>query len=166
MLLLSIDTPVSVLKNCALMTPAVIVSACAWIINGRLLSVASTWERLITCSFAVETGLNHPHRTTRLPPPARIVTDPGPEYAALARRFQGIPSLARSPKGRLWATWYGGKTRGEYARCLRSPAASPPRRRSPQAFLIGLATWNLLCRRKSNTGSRRPMISPADAVER
>jgi hypothetical protein len=45
--------------------------------------------------------------------PPRVITNPGPEYAAQTRRFQGIPSLARSPKGRLWATWYGGKTAGE-----------------------------------------------------
>lgn len=45
--------------------------------------------------------------------PPRVITDPGPEYAAATRRFQGIPSLARSRKDRLWATWYGGKTPGE-----------------------------------------------------
>jgi hypothetical protein len=33
---------------------------------------------------------------------------PGPEYADAVRMFQGIPSLERSPGGRLWATWYGG----------------------------------------------------------
>lgn len=45
--------------------------------------------------------------------PPRIITDPAPEYAAATRSFQGIPSLARSPNGRLWAIWYGGKTPGE-----------------------------------------------------
>lgn len=29
------------------------------------------------------------------------------------RKFQGIPSLAISPEGRLWATWYAGITPGE-----------------------------------------------------
>jgi predicted neuraminidase len=29
------------------------------------------------------------------------------------RRFQGIPSLAVSPQGRLWAVWYAGKTPAE-----------------------------------------------------
>ena len=29
------------------------------------------------------------------------------------RKFQGIPSLAISPNGRLWATWYAGKTPDE-----------------------------------------------------
>jgi hypothetical protein len=43
----------------------------------------------------------------------RVITDPGPEYDASNRAFQGIPSLARSPGGRLWATWYGGPTPGE-----------------------------------------------------
>lgn len=34
--------------------------------------------------------------------------EPGPEYADNVRMFHGIPGLERSPKGRLWATWYGG----------------------------------------------------------
>ena len=40
----------------------------------------------------------------------------GPPLAAHAlatRAFQGIPSLAVAPTGRLWATWYAGKTAGE-----------------------------------------------------
>jgi hypothetical protein len=41
-----------------------------------------------------------------VPPP--VNQSPGPEYADNARMFQGIPSLERSPNGRLWATWYGG----------------------------------------------------------
>lgn len=41
-----------------------------------------------------------------IPPTADF--QPGPEYADSARMFQGIPSLERSPGGRLWATWYGG----------------------------------------------------------
>ena len=46
-----------------------------------------------------------------LPP---IVYDPLPETHGLGtRRFQGIPSLAVAPDGRLWATWYAGKTPGE-----------------------------------------------------
>lgn len=31
-------------------------------------------------------------------------------HATTNRAFQGIPSLSVSPKGRLWATWYAGKT--------------------------------------------------------
>ena len=34
--------------------------------------------------------------------------DPGPEYAAGRRLFQGIPGIERAPSGRLWATWYAG----------------------------------------------------------
>ncbi len=40
------------------------------------------------------------------PPP--VNHQPGPEYGDEVRMFQGIPSLERSPNGRLWATWYGG----------------------------------------------------------
>lgn len=33
---------------------------------------------------------------------------PGPDYAAETRVFQGIPGIERAANGRLWATWYGG----------------------------------------------------------
>ena len=40
-------------------------------------------------------------------------TQPGPEYQAAARLYQGVPGIARDDKsGRLWATWYSGG-RGE-----------------------------------------------------
>ena len=35
------------------------------------------------------------------------------KHALTSRKFQGIPSLAISPAGRLWAIWYAGKTPGE-----------------------------------------------------
>ena len=47
----------------------------------------------------------------RLPP--QVVAVPGEHHSLESRRFQGIPSLALSPQGRLWATWYAGKTPGE-----------------------------------------------------
>jgi hypothetical protein len=45
--------------------------------------------------------------------PPKVLPYPGEKYAAKTRRFQGIPSLARSGKGRLWAIWYGGVGKGE-----------------------------------------------------
>lgn len=42
--------------------------------------------------------------------PPQYVGPPQPLHASDNRGFQGIPSLAVSPKGRLWATWYAGKT--------------------------------------------------------
>ena len=47
----------------------------------------------------------------RLPP--RVVETTSEHHSLESRRFQGIPSLAISPRGRLWATWYAGKTPGE-----------------------------------------------------
>ncbi|MBL8825829.1 MAG: exo-alpha-sialidase, partial [Planctomycetaceae bacterium] len=45
--------------------------------------------------------------------PVPFNTQPGPEYQFAARRFQGVPGLARDHKsGRLWATWFSGG-RGE-----------------------------------------------------
>jgi hypothetical protein len=45
--------------------------------------------------------------------PPRHVGPPLPEQAVTNRAFQGIPSLAVAPGGRLWANWYAGVTPGE-----------------------------------------------------
>jgi len=45
--------------------------------------------------------------------PPQVVLQPGAAYATETRLFQGIPSLARAPEGRLWAVWYGGRGAGE-----------------------------------------------------
>lgn len=45
--------------------------------------------------------------------PAQYIGPPQTAHAVSNRAFQGIPSLANSPQGRLWATWYAGKTPGE-----------------------------------------------------
>ncbi len=45
--------------------------------------------------------------------PPQVILNPGAEHAGASRTFQGIPSLAIAPEGRLWATWYGGPGGGE-----------------------------------------------------
>jgi predicted neuraminidase len=45
--------------------------------------------------------------------PPQYVGPPQPQHAVTNRAFQGIPSLAVTPGGRLWANWYAGKTPGE-----------------------------------------------------
>jgi predicted neuraminidase len=45
--------------------------------------------------------------------PPKHVGHPLPEHFANNRAFQGIPSLAVAPRGRLWATWYAGVTPAE-----------------------------------------------------
>ena len=47
--------------------------------------------------------------------PPEYVGPPTPYRAVTNRGFQGIPSIAVAPGGRLWATWYGGVTPGEDA---------------------------------------------------
>jgi predicted neuraminidase len=47
-----------------------------------------------------------------LAPPSHVGA-PSPLHAATNRTFQGIPSMAVAPGGRLWATWYASKTPGE-----------------------------------------------------
>lgn len=58
-------------------------------------------------------GVARADEKTAFKQPPRVIRDPGPEYDAESRAFQGIPSLARAPDGRLWAVWYGGRTAGE-----------------------------------------------------
>lgn len=45
--------------------------------------------------------------------PAHYVGPPRAQHAVTNRAFQGIPSMAVTPGGRLWADWYAGKTPGE-----------------------------------------------------
>jgi predicted neuraminidase len=45
--------------------------------------------------------------------PPQYVGPPKPEHAVTNRAFQGIPSMAVAPGGRLWADWYAGITPGE-----------------------------------------------------
>jgi Neuraminidase (sialidase) len=45
--------------------------------------------------------------------PPQIIETPDQNHSLASRMFQGIPSLAISPEGRLWATWYAGKTPNE-----------------------------------------------------
>lgn len=40
--------------------------------------------------------------------PTVLNVEPGAAYGSATRPFQGIPGIARTPGGRLWATWYGG----------------------------------------------------------
>lgn len=47
-----------------------------------------------------------------LQPPAHVAA-PAAKHAPTNRAFQGIPSLAVAPGGRLWADWYAGVTPGE-----------------------------------------------------
>ena len=45
------------------------------------------------------------------PAPTRLIVEPGDDYGRANRHWQGIPSIARSPGGRLWVTWYTGGRR-------------------------------------------------------
>lgn len=40
--------------------------------------------------------------------PPELTLDPGPRFLPRLRLWQGIPSIERTARGRLWATWYGG----------------------------------------------------------
>lgn len=73
--------------------------------NRILLLISLT---LLTCAHLQAADL--PTETfgiTTLTPP-RLDLKPHPGYWPRSRLWQGIPSIERAPKGRLWATWYAG----------------------------------------------------------
>ncbi len=74
----------------------------------RLVLYRCGW--LLVLAAATVTGLGAEEDFLR---PPRYVGPPQPEQAVTNRAFQGIPSMAVSPDGRLWANWYAGKTPGE-----------------------------------------------------
>lgn len=43
--------------------------------------------------------------------PGVIITQPGPQYSAAYRQWQGCSSICRTPKGKLFAGWYSGGSR-------------------------------------------------------
>ncbi|MBN2312432.1 MAG: exo-alpha-sialidase [Sedimentisphaerales bacterium] len=70
------------------------------------------WTLSILCLTAINVSVAQEDHSF-LHPPQVITTSPGPEYQIASRTFQGIPSLARSPKGRLWVVWYASRTGAE-----------------------------------------------------
>ena len=66
--------------------------------------------------------------------PPQIIIQPGNAFVASTRRFQGIPSLARAPEGRLRATWYGGPGTGERLYYRMAPVGGGRTNRSCRAL--------------------------------
>ena len=66
----------------------------------KLLLAALTVAIFMSCAFVC--------KKVYLAPP-QVIKMPDQNHALISRMFQGIPSLAISPEGRLWATWYAGK---------------------------------------------------------
>lgn len=64
------------------------------------------------CTFPFLLVSNALAETASLQPPQHV-GPPLAEHATTNRAFQGIPSMAVTPKGRLWANWYAGVTPGE-----------------------------------------------------
>jgi hypothetical protein len=73
----------------------------------------STHVRFITLGFSLWTGLLAAAEAAAFLEPPKYVGPPSPLQAVTNRAFQGIPSMAVTPGGRLWATWYAGKTPAE-----------------------------------------------------
>lgn len=70
----------------------------------------SAWFAAVASAAVCSLGAEPP---VFLAPPAHAGPPSLPDHAPDNRAFQGIPSLAVTPGGRLWATWYAGVTPGE-----------------------------------------------------
>lgn len=70
-------------------------------------AVGSPADKIAKKPPAVTTLSADDFGVTTLTPPVLNV-DPGPRYWPRLRMWQGIPSIERTGKGRLWATWYAG----------------------------------------------------------
>ncbi len=55
------------------------------------------------------TFFGYPVYADEIPLPS-VIVNPGEQYGDASRSWQGIPGIERSPKGRLWETWYSGGT--------------------------------------------------------
>jgi hypothetical protein len=62
---------------------------------------------LVSCATIVHAQSPEQFGVTTLTPPT-LQLAPGPIYWPRIRMWQGIPSIERTAKGRLWATWYCG----------------------------------------------------------
>ena len=69
---------------------------------------------IVASSFIMQAETFAQDNTSFLDPP-QIITKPAKTlgHSADHRKFSGIPSLAISQKGRMWATWYAGVTPAE-----------------------------------------------------
>jgi predicted neuraminidase len=63
--------------------------------------------------LAAVLGLAEPQDQSTHPAPPQHVGPALARHAVTNRAFTGIPSMAVSPRGRLWVTWYAGVTPGE-----------------------------------------------------
>lgn len=90
-----------------LATPVMKLNA-ATFLHWRQLTITIACTIVFTIAFTASTRSDDAF----LKPPT--VSDANnPLHALDNRGFQGIPSLAIAPNGRLWATWYAGKTPAE-----------------------------------------------------
>ena len=69
---------------------------------------------IFASTFILQAGSFAQDNTSFLDPPELIKNPEGTQvYSAESRKFTGIPSLAISREGRMWATWYAGVTPAE-----------------------------------------------------
>ena len=76
-------------------------------------NLTSRYLTVTLASVIVLPTLTHGDDTNAFLKPPTVRAAGKPLHATDNRAFQGIPSLAIAPSGRLWATWYAGKTPAE-----------------------------------------------------
>lgn len=68
-------------------------------------------------------------------PPVDFTLDVS-RYGAAARNYQGIPTIERTPSGRLWAAWYAGKEIEDHFNYVLAATKAPDRRRWSDVKLV------------------------------
>ncbi len=87
--------------------------SCVWDVSAHAPVIVGE-QKVIHKAPGLSTIIYDRNRDIYLDPP-EVIVDPAdtPQYAVESRKFTGIPSIAVSSSGRLWATWYTGITPGE-----------------------------------------------------
>src|ERR1051325_4180024 len=76
--------------------------------NRRQFLFAIVASSIASAARAAEPNLSPDDFGMKTLTPPVLNVDPGPKYWPRMRMWQGIPGIERTPKGRLWATWYAG----------------------------------------------------------
>jgi len=97
---------------------------------------------LLLSAAAVVCGASQPPSRDPAMEPVVVNAHTGPEYADSTRKFQGIPGIERTRKGRLWAVWYaGGEGEGPSNYVLLVTSGDDGRTWSPPKFVIDPASF-------------------------
>ncbi len=100
-----------------------------------MLHVARIIRFLVITVLLAAGGLRGAEPSAQHAPPINF--QPGADYGAAERKYQGIPTIERAPSGRLWAAWYAGPVQEDrYNYVVAATSADDGRTWSDLKFVI------------------------------